>query len=65
MNHSFVSKNPRSKFNTAVVLTQITECPKKGNTCEFLMRSTHRSLRVDKPGPSGFNERSHKKQALP
>ena len=29
------------------------------------MRSTHRILRLDGPGPSGFNERIHKKQVLP
>ena len=29
------------------------------------MRSTHRCLGLDRPGPSGFNERIHKKQVLP
>ena len=29
------------------------------------MRSTHRCLGLDGPGPSGFNERIHKKQVLP
>ena len=29
------------------------------------MRSTHRCLGLDEPGPSGFNERIHKKQVLP
>ena len=29
------------------------------------MRSTHHCLELDGPGPSGFNERIHKKQVLP
>ena len=29
------------------------------------MRSTHRCLGLDGPGPLGFNERIHKKQVLP
>ena len=29
------------------------------------MRSTHHCLGLDGPGPSGFNERIHKKQVLP
>ena len=60
------SRTPRSKFNTTLWFNSGNQkVPKQGNTCEFLMRSTHRSLRVDEPGPSGFNERTHKKQVLP
>ena len=63
VNQCLTSRTPRSHFNNYLWFNSGNQkVPKQGNTC---VRSTHRCLGLDEPGPSGFNERIHKKQVLP